>query len=69
MKNLHSPTKICSSNRLPRSFAPRSSHSLSHPDLSFMSKHKARREPDSEWDNLEFHAGFGTFFLRKEEKK
>ena len=34
-----------------------------------MSKHKARREPDSEWDNLEFHAGFGTFFLRKEEKK
>jgi hypothetical protein len=31
-----------------------------------MSGHKAHHEPDSEWDNLEFHAGFGT--LKKEKK-
>jgi hypothetical protein len=34
-----------------------------------MSRHKPRAESDSEWDNLEFHAGFGTVWRREDDKK
>jgi hypothetical protein len=62
-----------SKNNLPSRFlvAPHLSSFLSLSlsfslSFSFMSGHKAHHEPDSEWDNLEFHAGFGT--LKKEKK-